>query len=799
MYPPEPPTVDPLLDVQPEIALQEQSQPAPQDAMNPDMGMQPSSDMMAPPEPVDAEPEQLVADSEEARVLSQLIDDYLLLEEGPRDINMKEWRKHLNYWDGLQYAAWDEGAGQWKTPDQILDEDPQSDLDPSLYAKVVNVYKAHGEILIGALTSGVPTVRFFPVDADDHEDIQTSKAFSKIAELIARQNKAKMLLMKALYLLYNCGMVACYNENKTDYRFGSYKTPIYEDIPIVNSSTYCPECGAEMGQEQLPGGSVAPSPPPNMQCQQCGYQGPPEQEQSQGSMPMQTGEQKNPKNRECLEIYGPLNVKIPLYVKEIIATPYLCLEDEFPVALVREIYPEYADKIQSFTLGTYDSEMRVPAIYKGDMPDEMCTVQRIWFQPWALNMWRKDQEMVQSLRQAFPEGIYVVRINESIIVEIVNDSLHNHWTFAEHPLAESLHAVPIGRPMIPLQDIENELDNLTLETIEFGLPELFADPKVLDFTAYQRQELRPGQVSPASAPAGRSLGEGFHEVKATTLSREVEMFAQRMNERQQFVQGTYPSIYGGASEGAGGTAREYELSKASALQRLSTTWAILQEWWAQIMEKSVRSFAKNMKTDEKFVQSKGANFLNVWIKFSELGGEVGEVSPEVAEPFPISWTQKRDVILNLIQMNNEDIQAVFRHPENAGLIASTIGLPELFIPGDDSRNKQLYEIGQLIMAEPMPGGGMDPATGEPIFMPSIPIDKTLDDHNVESEVCKAWLRSEVGIYAKQTNPAGYMNVMSHMKMHDFEVQMQAQMEADAEKEQSSGENGGNTQSEGAME
>ena len=796
MFPPQqPPPQDPSMMMPPPDA----------GTLPPAEGQDPSMDMsqMMPPEeetPEEAPAPQPIYETEEARILSILIDDYLLQDQGPRDLNMKEWRKHFNYWEGLQYTAWDAGSQQWKTPEQILDEDPQSDIDPSIYAKVVNIYKAHGEILIGALSSGVPTVRFFPLDADDHEDIQAAKSRSKLSELIQRHNRSKLLMMKALYLLYNCGMVACYNENKTDFRFGSYTTPVFEDIEVINQSSYCPQCGAEMAPpQQLPQGEPLPPPQPGM-CQSCGYQGPPEQDNQPGSIQMQTGETDNPKNRETLEIYGPLNVKLPLYVKELVSTPYICLEDEFPVALLREIYPEFADKIQSSNLGSYDTDMRISSVYKGDIPDEMCTVQRFWFRPWALNLYQRDQDTIKSLKEQFTKGIYCVRINDNLIVEIVQDSIDDHWTLADNPFAETLHAPPIGRGMVPLQDIENELDNLTLETIEFGLPELFADPKTLDFTAYQRQEIRPGQVSPASASAGRSLGESFYEVKATTLSREVDMFAERMNNRQQFVQGTYPSIYGGTQEGGSGTAREYELSKASALQRLSTNWTILQEWWAQVMKKATDSFVKHMKTDEKMVQSKGSNFINVWIKQSELIGQVGEVAPEIAEPFPISWTQKRDVLLNLIQMKDPMIGSVLGHPENAGLIASVIGLSELHIPGDDSRNKQLWEISQMILAEPQQTGQMGP-DGQPQLMPSIPVDPVVDDNMVEAEICKSWLRSEVGIDAKANNPGGYMNIMSHLKMHEFfnaqAAQQQQQQEQDSKNPPDKG--GDNTQREGAVE
>ena len=146
-----------------------------------------------------------------------LIQDYDRQEEFVRQNILRKCCKGILYWNSQQYLAWDEVAHDWRTPDQISEEDPTADIDPADFAKIVNVYKAHGEILIGAFTAGLPTVRFPPKDADDPEDVLTSKAYSKIAELIQKHNKAKLLLMKALFILYNQGMVACYNENKSDY------------------------------------------------------------------------------------------------------------------------------------------------------------------------------------------------------------------------------------------------------------------------------------------------------------------------------------------------------------------------------------------------------------------------------------------------------------------------------------------------------------------------------------------------------------------------------------------------------
>ena len=194
-----------------------------------------------------------------------------------------------------------------------------------------------------------------------------------------------------------------------------------------------------------------------------------------------------------------------------------------------------------------------------------------------------------------------------------------------------------------------------------------------------------------------------------------------------------------------------------------------------------------------------------------------------------------DMILQLFQGGNEDVMAVLRHPENAGLIALIIGVPELYIPGDDSRNKQLVEIGDAYSGpiptgappqggppSPQPGGpphsgmpappqppGMQspqgpmppmgpnspegasenpPPEGAPMpgLESSVRVEPTLDEHLVEMLTCQAWLRSEVGLQYKKENPGAYLNVLLHMQAHQMFVQQQQQME----QEQAAKEQGG---------
>ena len=55
---------------------------------------------------------------------------------------------------------------------------------------------------------------------------------------------------------------------------------------------------------------------------------------------------------------------------------------------------------------------------------------------------------------------------------------------------------------------------------------------------------------------------------------------------------------------------------------------------------------------------------------------------------------------------------------------------------------------------------------------TVPITPDLDNNPVESEICKAWLISEVGQDLKKTNPGGYANVLAHKKEHDAAIAQQ---------------------------
>jgi hypothetical protein len=360
---------------------------------------------------------------------------------------------------------------------------------------------------------------------------------------------------------------------------------------------------------------------------------------------------------------------------------------------------------------------------------------------------------------------------------VENEKLDDSWTLTYNPLSDYLHHDPLGLLLTSIQDITNDLVSLVLQTIEHGIPQTFADPEVLNFDQYRQSEATPGAIYPAKPRSGKGVGESFYEVKTATLSGEILPFGQNVQQLGQLVSGALPSLFGGQQQTGSNTASEYAMSRSQALQRLQTPWKMLTLWWKTIFGKVIPAFMKDMATDERMVEKdEMGNFVNVFIRRAEINGKIGSVELEANEQLPITWQQKKDMLMELLKLNNPEILQMMGTPENIPFIAEALGLPEFTIPGEDDRQKQIEEIQELLNSQPieMPPS-IDPMSGMQMPappMPSVQIDPDLDNHPLEIEVTRAWLIGPAGRLAKIENPAGYQNVLLHLKAHQQFMQMQ---------------------------
>jgi hypothetical protein len=716
---------------------------------------------------------------EEIRIdLKAVVDHFDQEDRAVRDRQIRLWRRLKLYWDGFDNVWWSEVAHDWRIFDNVNTE---GEYNNDYYDKPVNVFRAYLESIIAALSIIIPPIKCIPDDAKNPNDLSTAKAGDRIAELVYKHNDVSLLWLHALYVYVTEGLIACYNYTKKDEEFGTYKKHNYEEVDEEHYN--CPTCNLEL-DELFAGINPDEYDPQPLNCPGCENEIDPSLQKTPLTVTRLAGIIDEPKSRQIMEVYGGLYVKVPNYAITQKQCPYLFFSYEEHYSIVMQRFPDlregwdWQSKTGYDAGGIYDPYERWGRLnpqYQNEYPTEVTTVRCCWLRPASFNV--LDEEKADRLKKEFPNGARIILANEEIAEDPVGECLDDHWTLTKNPLSDHLHHDPLGLLLTSIQDITNELVSLVLQTIEHGISQTFADPSVLNFDQYRQTEVSPGSIYPVRPQGGKNVGEAFFETKTATLSREVMPFGREIQNYGQLVSGALPSLFGGSMPGSGETAAQYSMSRAQAQQRLGTTWKMLIIWWKTIFSKVIPAYIKSVEEDEVFVKENSVgNFINVVIRKAELQGKIGRIELEADENLPTTWTQMKDVIMRLMELNNPTILEALTSPENLPFISQAIGLNQFVIPGEADRLKQYEEINLLINSEPLPTEIPDPVTGQaiPIEIPSVEIDPDVDNNAVQAEICRSWLISEEGQLAKQESPLGYKNVLLHMKMH-MQIVIQQQM------------------------
>lgn len=721
-----------------------------------DKSAPPDVERQTPKYDEDKDPDNHNLDDELKKCLKFITDKVEKEDSWVRKQQIKLWKKNEEFWHGVQFIFWSESKQDWISPSETRwfeQEEGREEAEGPFYDFVINIYKAHGESIIAALSSQVPAVRFPPDDANNPDDIATSRTFSKISDLILRHNKSKIMMLRALLTLWNQGNVFAYIAPKTDKAFGLNQTPIWKE------GLACPQCGtvvpnpkkedeeSEAGNEQTAG----------LTCQTC------------AGVPLQPtaildGYDKAPKSRVLIDLYTPLFVKVPYYAIEQKDFGYLRLGVDKPIAYLKAMYPWIRDDIErDYKEGAqFEKLARTPSSYNSysriDETLDLTTLYRYWLRPWQFEMLPdEDEESREKLKEMFPDGCYCAYIGDTY-AESRNEDMDKYWTVGKAGLSQFIHSDPLGQSLIPIQEITNVLTNLTLETIEQGIPSMFADSDTLNFEVYSRHEARPGMVYPVKGKPGKSIGDSFFTQDRATLSKEVPMFAKQLEQMGQFVTGAFPSIYGGIQDAKTRTAAEYNMSRQMALQRLSICWTFLTEWVSRLLERAVHLYVENMVTDDKYTvpdPTTESNYATILIKRAELTGKVGDVESEGSESFPMSAPQKQQLLTHLMEMNNPFLNTALFDPNNRTVMADMLSMPEFEIPGEDQRLKQTREIHQMLQSHQL-------VQPEPL----------IDDNDIHISVTRHFLVSLEGYDLQKTDPQAYQIISQHLQLH---TQLQAQL------------------------
>ena len=551
-------------------------------------------------------------------------------------------------------------------------------------------------------------------------------------------------------------------------------------------STQAEAC-ATGGATGMFGGNVGILPP--VMCRNCGGSLGPEHYKAapRVAIPVITGVRPVSNGQEVISVVGGLELNTPVWANEMHEFPYLQWSMEVHRAKLKASYPLAADKIQmggpQSADEVYARSTRVavsqglPTTHPGDALFNLITFSRTWIRPWSFYA-IEDKSTRDALLALFPDGCYVAFAGDTYC-ESRNESMDDRWRVMHALPGDGQNRPSVGDSLVQIQERYNTLSNIQAETYEYGIPPIYADPQVLDFDALANQTAEPAAHYPARARPGQPLAAGFFQPAPAQVPPDLVRHQQDlMGPVSQFLTGMFPAVFGGEMESQK-TASGYAMARDQALGRLGLVWRRLKTFYADVMLLSVDCFRKNRPEDAEIpILGPGGEFQSRWIHLADLKGNI-QAYPESDETFPRLKSQQRSVVQQLMASSDPLIQQALADPANIGFIKGVLGLADLVVPGEDSRNKQLREIDSLLRSGPIAAA---PAIGArhavPLqpedrgardmgvaLLPSIPIDLLFDNHAVEIEECRRWANSDAGQVARVENPAGFANVRAHAEAH----------------------------------
>lgn len=685
---------------------------------------------------------------------------------------VKKAKLAREYWKGIQNIWWSESDQEWRFPFESLgSSDSLSDSIPR-YSFVTNIYQAFGLSIIAVLSQQTPKTRLFPQSTQQPEDVTTAHVGSEVIRLIQRNNEATEILKRIGYFSWTDGKVAGYMRYVEDgLRFGWKDQPIMEQgqmsLPGEQASYGCPNCGGQtpMDQLELEGGGECPG---------CGAALGDEhlQQPMQYDVPMQTGSQRIPKGQEILDIFGALEIRTPMWCNKQSEYPYLIWSQEIHRSKLQHTYPHVRDVLSSEVPSggedTYERQVRLRLNYSGIYDEagtpsaNLITFDRVWLRPWVFEQ-EADETLRAELYELFPEGCYVAFAADQFC-EARSENMDDYWTVMQPMPGDGQNRPAIGTALISIQERYNTLLNLVVENIEFGVPPIYADDSVVDFDALEDQTAEPGSHYPVTSPASGKVSDGFYQPQPMQIANEAYRHIQDLaGPMAQFQTGAFPSLFGGSASNID-TASGYAMSRDQALGRQGIFWRTIKMFWDQCMVKGVMVYRNNRDEDLEIPLGMiGEAFDSKMIRLDELKGNV-VVFSETDEQFPELWSQQRRTLLEIMGMQSPELQEVLAAPENMKLVKDLIGLKDLDIPGENSRDKQYREITRLLQELPIPEGDQGAMSS------SVDID-IFDDHAAELSIVTGWINSAEGQKSKEQNPMGFLNVRAHGLQHREAIQL----------------------------
>lgn len=509
------------------------------------------------------------------------------------------------------------------------------------------------------------------------------------------------------------------------------------------------------------------------------------------------------------EVYGTLETKVPINSRGIFEWPYCQIAIEKDITILKEKFPDVADKITGSLGGSSDELIARNAriavnegiflqSQSGDTVEYLVTESHNWFRPSFYKTQTKDVE--KQLLEQFPHGLHATFAGD-VFVEAEEAKMEDALGVMHALPGDGQSRVSIGSVMVPVQENFNDLMNQCIEIYDYCIPQKWIDEAGIDIDAIQEQVSQPGEYRPFERMQGTAMSDHFFEETAVTVPQDMAAFMQELSGGlSQFLTAQQPALFGGEMGEAGKTAKGYQMAAQQALGVMGLIWTPYTVFYSTIMQQSIKAAALARLAEGSItalVPRQGSSGKNetVDIDLQDLADGNFKFAPEVDAQFPESWSQQRQVYFQLEQQagNNQALQAELMNPDNLAVRRDLIGIEGFVIAGAESRDKQLAEIDEMMKGPgPMPNpqfqqfhdqmvqaaqtGSQPPAPQNP-EVSSIPIDPDFDDHAVEFAEVQRFLNSPEGQKLKTEQPPQFQDIRLHGLEHKAAGQAQMMQQA----------------------
>lgn len=495
-----------------------------------------------------------------------------------------------------------------------------------------------------------------------------------------------------------------------------------------------------------------------------------------------------------ITVHGVLESKVPILNRQMKQWGYLILSEERDQYLAKEDYPDFEKDISSEADGgeaQYERFARLNVLSGRRGMDSalryICTEHNAWIRP---ARYRKAPENVRGeLRELFPDGLHATIVSGKLvkcIAEVMESCCVAAWPVPGKGKGKSmLHDV------VPIQGSYNDVKNMQREQAEYGIPATWVDGRAIDSEAISEQLSVPGAIHVINPAAGTNVENSVKQEDAMQLSPQVIAMGPQLLQDAEFIISDPPSLYGAVQEGVGDVYATNKLLSDKAKSLITPAWMAIQGLWAETYEIAIPLRAQQSKGEMSIDGPHGRE------TFDPAGLLDGKFTwrTDRDSAFPESTADQRaafrSTMTDLVAAGD---LATASHPDNMKLLQIYSGVPDIVILPANSRDKQLWEIEQLLDEAPVPNQndpqwqqqaqraisqGMQPP--QPPMMSSVQVGK-YDFHQFEADKCKEWLSSPAcREQLQQGNHEGVQNIELHCDAHMAAISQAAQQAADAQK------------------